>query len=159
MRKTTKLINKIKELSKWKDILHSWMKVKVLVAPSCFTLYESMDCSLPGFSVHGVLQAWILEWVAMPSSRGSSQLRDQTQVSHISGIFFTVWATRKSHEYWISFSRGSFRPRNQIGVSFIACGFFTSWATREAIGYYLVLKKEMSYQSMKRHGGNFNTCY
>ena len=44
----------------------------------------------------GILQARILEWVAMPSSRGSSQPRDQIQVSHIAGRFFTVWATRRS---------------------------------------------------------------
>ena len=43
---------------------------------SCLTLYDPMDCSLPGSSVHGILQARILEWVAMPSSRGSSQPRD-----------------------------------------------------------------------------------
>jgi len=49
-----------------------------------------MDCSPPGFSVHGILQARILEWVAIPFSRGSSQPRDQTQVSHIAGGFFTV---------------------------------------------------------------------
>jgi len=49
-----------------------------------------MECSLPGFSVHGILQARILEWVAMPSSRGSSQPRDGTQVSHIAGGFFTI---------------------------------------------------------------------
>ena len=45
------------------------MKVKVLVAQSCLTLCDPMDCSLAGFSVHGILQATILEWVAMPSSR------------------------------------------------------------------------------------------
>ena len=49
-----------------------------------------MDYSLPGSSVHGILQARIPEWVAMPSSRGSSQARDQTQVSHILDRFFTV---------------------------------------------------------------------
>ena len=53
-----------------------------------------MDCSPPGFSVHGILQASILEWVVIPSSRNSSQLRDQTQVSHIAGGFFTVWAQK-----------------------------------------------------------------
>ena len=50
--------------------------------------------SSPGSSVHGILQARILEWVAMPSSRGSSQPRDQTQVSRIAGGFFTIWATK-----------------------------------------------------------------
>ena len=59
------------------------MKVKVLVTQSCLTLCDSIDCSLPGFSVHGILQARILEWVASPSSRGSSQPRDRTQVSCI----------------------------------------------------------------------------
>ena len=51
---------------------------------SCLTLCDSMDCSLPGFSVHGILQARTLVWVAMPSSRGSSLSRDQTCVSYIS---------------------------------------------------------------------------
>ena len=45
----------------------------------------------------GILQARILKWVAMPSSRGSSQPRDQTQVSHIAGGFFTIWATKEVH--------------------------------------------------------------
>ena len=66
------------------------LKVKMLVAQSCLTLCDPMDCSPPGSSVHGTLQARILEWVAVLSSRGSSQLRDQTQVSHIAGRFFTV---------------------------------------------------------------------
>ena len=48
----------------------------------------------------GIIQARILEWVAMPSSRGSSQLRDYTQVSHIAGGFFAIWATRETQEYW-----------------------------------------------------------
>ena len=50
--------------------------------------------------VHGILQARILEWVAFPFSRGSSQCRDQTQVSHIVGRFFTSWATKEVQEYW-----------------------------------------------------------
>ena len=53
-----------------------------------------MGCSLPGSSVHGILQTTILEWVAIPFSRGSSQSRNRTQVSCIAGRFFTVWATR-----------------------------------------------------------------
>ena len=63
---------------------------------SCPTLCEPMDCSPPVSSVHRILQARILEWVAMPSSRGSSQPRDPTQVSHIAGGFFTIWATREA---------------------------------------------------------------
>ena len=57
---------------------------------------DPMDCSLPGSSVHGILQARILEWVAMLFSTGSSQPRDQTQVSCIAGRFFIVWATREA---------------------------------------------------------------
>ena len=59
-------------------------------AQSCPTLCDPMDCSPPGSSVHGILQARILEQVAMPSSRGSSQPRDQTQVSCTAGGFFTI---------------------------------------------------------------------
>ena len=59
-----------------------------LVAQSCLTLCNPMGYSPPGSSVHGILQARILEGVAMPSSRGSSQPRDRTQVSHIAGRFF-----------------------------------------------------------------------
>ena len=58
-------------------------KVKVLVAQLCLTLCDPMAWSPPGFSVHGILQARILEWVTIPFSRGSSQPRDQTQVSCI----------------------------------------------------------------------------
>ena len=72
-------------------------KVKVLVSQWCLTLYETMDCSCPppGSSIYGILQTRILEWVAMPFSRGSSQPRDGTWVSCLAGRFFTVWAIRK----------------------------------------------------------------
>ena len=49
------------------------MKVKVLVAQSCLTLCDPMDCSPPGSSVHGIFQARILKWIAIPFSKGSSQ--------------------------------------------------------------------------------------
>ena len=55
-----------------------------------------MDCSPPGYSFHGILQARILECVSMPPSRGSSQPRDQTSISHISGKGFTIRATREA---------------------------------------------------------------
>ena len=48
------------------------------------------------YTVHGILQARILEWIAFPFSRGSSQPRDRTQVSHIAGRFFTNWATKEA---------------------------------------------------------------
>ena len=70
--------------------------VKGLVIQSCLTLCDPMECSTPGFSVHGILQAGILEWVAIPFSRGSSWPRDQTQVSCVAGRFFTVLAIREA---------------------------------------------------------------
>ena len=57
---------------------------------------DPMDCSLPGSSVHRIPQTRILEWVAVPFSMGSSQPRDQTQVSCIAARFFTSWATREA---------------------------------------------------------------
>ena len=54
----------------------------------------------PPWTVHGILQARIVEWVAFPFSRGSSQPRDWTQVSHFADGFFTSWATREAREYW-----------------------------------------------------------
>ena len=57
---------------------------------SCPILWDPRDCSLPGPSVHGILQARILEWVAMPSSRESSKPRGRTLVSHIPGRFFAT---------------------------------------------------------------------
>ena len=66
------------------------------VAQSCPTLCDPVDCSPPGSSVHGILQARILEWVAISFSRGSFWPRDQTQVSHIAGRCFNLWATREA---------------------------------------------------------------
>ena len=68
--------------------------VCVLGTQLCPTLSKPTDCSPPGSSDHGILQVRILEWVAIPFSRGSSQLRDQSQVSCTAGGFFTLWATR-----------------------------------------------------------------
>ena len=66
------------------------------VTQSCPTLCNPMDCSLPGFSIHGIFQATVPEWVAISFSRVSSQPRDQTWVSHIAGRCFTLWATREA---------------------------------------------------------------
>ena len=86
---------------------------------------------------HGILQARILEWIAVLFSRGSSQPRDQTQVSYIAGGFFTSWATRENPRIpkWVAylFSSRSSQPRNQTRVSFLAGRFFTNWATWEAL--------------------------
>ena len=68
------------------------------VAQSCSTLCDPVDCSLPDFSVHGILQARILEWVSIPFSRGSSRPRNWTWVSRIGGRRFNLWATREAHK-------------------------------------------------------------
>ena len=68
----------------------------MLVTQSCLTLCDPMDCSLPGSSVHGILQGRIVEWVTVPFSRESSRPRDQTHVSRIVDRFFPVWATREA---------------------------------------------------------------
>ena len=102
------------------------------------------------YTVHGILQDRILEYVAFPFSRGSSLHRDRTQVSHIAARFFTSWSNpglphcrqifyqlsnkgspRMLESLAYPFSSGSSRPRNRTGVSCIAGGFFTSWTTRE----------------------------
>ena len=81
-----------------------WVHAQLL--QSCLTLCDPIDCSLPGSSVHGILQERILKWVSMPSSKGSSWPRDWTCISCISctvGGFFTQWATWEAHPHpgWI----------------------------------------------------------
>ena len=73
--------------------IHNLQSV-VLAAHSCLTLCDPMDCGLPGFSVHGILQGRIVKRIAF--SRGSSWRRDRTQVSHMVGRFFTIWATMEA---------------------------------------------------------------
>ena len=69
-----------------------------LVAQSCPTLCDPMDCSPPGSAVHGISQARIVEWVAIPFSRGYSQSRDQTHVSCLGGGFFSTGPSQKPPE-------------------------------------------------------------
>ena len=88
----------------------------------------------------GILQARILKWVAMPSSRASSQPNDRTQVSYIAGGFFTIWSTREPEEYWSVWPIPS--PGDLwTGVSSTANRFFMSWATREALLYFRIVNK------------------
>ena len=70
--------------------IHVKVKVKSL---SRVRLCDSVDCNLLGFSVHGILQAGILEWIAISFSKGASRPRDRTQVSRIGGRRFNLWAT------------------------------------------------------------------
>ena len=86
---------------KW---IYVWKKkkVKVLVTQSCSTFCDPVKCSLSGFSVHGVLQARVLDWVDIHFPRGPSESRDWIWISWFAGKFITVWATKEVRIYiWI----------------------------------------------------------
>ena len=95
------------------------------VGQSYLTLCDPMD-----YTVHGILQTRILEWVAFPFSRGSSQPRSPALQADSSPAE-PQGKPKNTGAY--PFSSRSFQPRNWTGVSFIADRFFTSWATREAL--------------------------
>ena len=96
-----------RELLRMKEYLPTYLvkiafsayKVKVK-SLSPVQLCDPMDCSLSGSSIHGILQARVLEWTAISFSRGSSQPRNRTRVSRIAGRLFTVWATREVFIKW-----------------------------------------------------------
>ena len=81
--------------------------MKVKVTHSCLTLCNPMD-----YRVHGILQAELLGWVAIPFSRGSFQPRDKTQVSCITGRFFTSWATREANILFQKTAEGGILPNS-----------------------------------------------
>ena len=93
----------------------------MLVTQSCPTLCHLMDCSPPDSSVHGILQARILEWVAIPFSRGSSQPRNRSWVSCIAGRFFTLWVARGKYQYWLPFMQ------DLLGATTILAPNMCSW--------------------------------
>ena len=123
----------------------------VKVTQSSPTLCDLMDCSLPGSSVHEILQARIMEWLAVPFPRRSSQPRDRTQVSHIAGRFFTIWPTReapkcdlvvaiKRQEYWNGLPFPSLGDLPDPDIKLVslmspalAGGFFHNWAIWEYV--------------------------
>ena len=83
------------------------MCIACLVTQWCPTLWP-MDGSPPDSSVHRALQAQIVQWIAIPFSRGSSQPRNRAQVSSIAGKFFTIWATREAKLQYIWFKKSFF---------------------------------------------------
>ena len=106
--------------------------VCVLIAHSYLILFDLMDCKPQGSSVHGIFQARILEWIAIYFSRGSIQLRDQTQVSCIAGRCFIIRATREDPQYSVNidfslhWETETFVWLTFCDVHFIAVGFFTT---------------------------------
>ena len=97
-----------------------------IVIQLCLTLCNSVDCSPLGSSVHGILQARIVEWVAIPFSRGSSWLRDWTQVSCTGRQILYEWATREAlstvqaiHKYLLTINE--WKARHSVCVFFLEC--------------------------------------
>ena len=113
----------------WVDWWTVWCWKKSVVPQSCPTLWDPMDCSLPGFSVLKIFQARILEWVAISSSRGSSRPKDRTWASCIAIRLFMVWATKynttaKQSHTWVFIKK--MMKKNYHNVWF-------SWLSREVI--------------------------
>jgi len=103
------------------------------VAQSCPTLCDPMDCSPLGSSVRGIFQERVLECVAISFSRGSSWPRDQTQVSHIAGRCFTVWATREA-PVWPGLIPGSGRCTGEGKGNSLQCSCLENPRTEESGG-------------------------
>ena len=108
------------------------------VPQSCPTLCNPMDSSLPCSSIHGILQARILEWVAISFSSRSAWPRDWTWVSCTAGRFFTIWTTREAHHTDI---------RQLIEI----CWIFTSWQLISYFRYYFYKRNEQATQYMSEN--------
>ena len=108
----------------------------------CLTLCDPKDCSPPGSSVHGLLQARILEWVAMPSSRDTPLMEVKviqsclTLCDPMDDTVHGILQARILEWLALPFSRRSSQPKDRTLVSHIAGRFFTSWANREGQEYW-----------------------
>ena len=112
------------------------------VAQSCPTLCDPMDCSLPGSSIHGIFQARILEWVAISFYRRSSRPRDWTQVSHIVGRRFTIWATRVAQ--MLHFPSPQPRSVDQLYCAWASQSKFSS----VTLGHLIIIHQPTLYLSI-----------
>ena len=114
------------------------------------SLWPGLDYSPPGSSVHGILQARILEWVAIPLSRGIFPTQGSNPgLWHCRQILYCLSHQGNSRILeWVAylFSRGTSQPRNWTGVSCVAGRFFTSWATREV--HALTSNPQLSISSL-----------
>ena len=125
--------------------LFNWKKVKV--THSCPALCDPVD-----YTVHGILQARILEWVASPFSRESSQPRDWTQVSHMQVSSLPAEPQGQARNIGTyPFSSGSSQLRNPTGVSCIAGRFFTNWAIRETLNWRTPKTKRKSWKKLEKY--------
>ena len=118
------------------DVTHILRTLVMCCVVSCSVVSDPcnpIDCSPPGSSVHGIFQARIVEWVAFPFSRRSSQHMDQTQISHIASRFFTIWATREAQEYWsgyLSLLQWIF-PTQELNPGLLRCRQTLYWLSYE----------------------------
>ena len=114
-----------------------------LITKSCLTLSNSLDCSPPGSSVHGITQARILEWVVISFSRGSPQFRDRTCVSCVAGGFFNHRATWEALcDYWLGI--------NAIHQVFLAFSLQNTWTALRLIGRIRRLYLAIEYEQGRR---------
>ena len=135
----------------WKFIV-KWVSE---VAQSRPTLCDPVDCSIPGFSIHGILQTKILEWVTISFSRGSSQPRDRTWVSCIAGRRFNLWATRKARKFIVGeqlmvspincFLQGEFQRWTSCICSLVSLTLWVKVARTHLIFNISILSKRSSY--------------
>ena len=132
------------------------MYVHAKLLPSCPNLCNPMDCSLPGSSVCGIFQARILEWVAMPSSRGSSWPRDRNQVSCTGRWILYHWA-----------NGGSPMPRTWIVNLIYSCAvlspfspiqlFVTAWTVAHLAPLFMGFSRQQEWVAMPSSRGIFST--
>ena len=102
-----------------------------LVAKTCWPFYDPVDCSLPGFSIHGISQTRILKWVTITISKGSSRSRDQTCISSTGGQVLYHWATRevlpKDILFFLRHHRGQTGSRHPGGAEFPEGSYSSSY--------------------------------
>ena len=121
---------------------------------SCLTRCDPMDCSPPGSLVHGILQARILEWVAIPSSRRLSQSRDRTPVSCVSciaGNFFYHWATREAPP-------GKYCILNLYAIIQLPNLYSKYWQLQGGIYKSTVIMREFNILLLVTDGKNIQKC-
>ena len=117
----------LRKLSPFKVALVALQKCECCVSCSV----DSMDCRPPGFSLHGILQARILEWVAMAFSRASSWPRDQNQVSCTAGRFFTDWDTREALQKCEALSKNRMKRQERLNWMNESGQWGMSWSAKE----------------------------
>ena len=144
-------------VTQWTRAKDDKVKMKVKVTQSCLTFCDPLDCT-----VHGILQARLLEWVTSPFSRGSSQPRDRTQVSCIAGGFFTSWATREAQKYWsgsLSLLQRIF-PTQELKWGLLLCRWILYQLSYQGSpkALKLYIRKIMQVNYSIAWGRNFTVC-